>query len=81
MKIVLDSNIVFSALLSSDNKFKYLIYNKQFNLFSCNFLFVEIFKHKVKIESISKLKEKALKKKEFREVLTVSDIFRKKGKE
>ncbi len=144
MKIVLDSNIVFSALLSSDNKFKYLIYNKQFNLFSCNFLFVEIFKHKVKIESISKLKEdellsqfanilsriqfipeklipreifnkayrickdideadtpfialtmflnakfltgdkkliKALKKKEFREVLTVTDIFRKKGKE
>ncbi|HDH86610.1 MAG TPA: hypothetical protein ENF36_01025 [Desulfobacteraceae bacterium] len=60
MKIVLDSNIVFSALLSSDNKFKYLIYNKQFNLFSCNFLFVEIFKHKVKIESISKLKEDEL---------------------
>jgi len=60
MKIVLDSNIVFSALLSSDNKFKYLIYNKQFNFFSCNFLFIEIFKHKTKIESISKLKEDEL---------------------
>ncbi|MCD6219918.1 hypothetical protein J7K43_06010 [Candidatus Calescamantes bacterium] len=60
MKIVLDSNIVFSALLSRENKFRFLVYNKNFRFFSCNFLFVEIFKHKVKIEMVSKLKEDQL---------------------
>jgi len=60
MKIVLDSNIIFSALLSHENRFKYLIYSKQFEFFSCNFLFVEVFKNKTKLENISKLNEEEL---------------------
>jgi predicted nucleic acid-binding protein len=55
MKIVIDSNIIFSALLSTDNRFKTLLYFSNHTFYSCNFLFVEIFKHKNKIEAISKL--------------------------
>jgi predicted nucleic acid-binding protein len=60
MKIVLDSNIIFSALLSSKNKFQYLLYSKEFKFFSCNFLFVEIFKNKEKLQKTSKLSEEDL---------------------
>ncbi|MBI4680803.1 MAG: hypothetical protein HY753_06290 [Nitrospirae bacterium] len=43
MKIVIDSNILFSALLSHDNRFKTLLYLSDYTFYSCNFLFVEIF--------------------------------------
>ncbi len=68
LRIVLDSNIIFSALLSSDNKFKYLIYDNRFKFFSCNFLFTEIFKNKEKLLNISKLSEKDL-------LIQMSNIF------
>jgi len=57
MKIVIDSNILFSALLSPDNRFRTLLYLSKHTFYSCNFLFVEIFKHKDKISAISKLSE------------------------
>lgn len=57
MKIVIDSNILFSALLSPDNRFRSLLYLSKHTFYSCNFLFVEIFKHKDKIKAISKLSE------------------------
>ena len=57
MKIVIDSNILFSALLSPDNRFKTLLYLSDYNFYSCNFLFVEIFKYKDKIKAVSKLSE------------------------
>jgi predicted nucleic acid-binding protein len=60
MKIVVDSNIVFSALLSKDNVQKLILTNNSFQIFSCNFLFVEIFKHKSKIENLSRLDETSI---------------------
>lgn len=57
MKIIVDSNIVFSALLSKDNNSKTLLISNKIEIYTCNFLFVEIFKHRKRIESISKLKE------------------------
>lgn len=57
MKLVIDSNILFSALLSSDNRFRTLLYLSKHTFYSCNFLFVEIFKHKDKIKTVSKLSD------------------------
>lgn len=57
MKIVIDSNILFSALLSPDNRYKTLLYLSDYTFYSCNFLFVEIFKYKNKIKAVSKLTE------------------------
>ena len=55
MKIVVDSNIVFSSLLSKDNTSKLLLTSPKLEIYSCNFLFVEIFKHKDKIQKLSKM--------------------------
>ena len=60
MKIIVDTNIVFSSLLSKENICKFLLVSNKFDIFSCNFLFVEIFKHKKKIQSVSKLSENDL---------------------
>jgi len=57
MKLVIDSNIVFSALLSPDNRFKTLLYFSNHTFYTCNFLFGEIFKYKDRIKTISKLSE------------------------
>jgi predicted nucleic acid-binding protein len=60
MKIIVDTNILFSALLSRDTKLKYPFFSEDLKFFSCNFLFVEIFKHKEKLIAISKLSEKEI---------------------
>ncbi len=57
IKVIIDSNILFSFLLSKDNKFKFILFSKNIEFYTCNFLFVEIFKHKDKIKNISKLDE------------------------
>lgn len=55
MKIIIDSNIVFSAILNSQGKIGQLIINgsKYFNYFTVGLLKDEIFEHKNKILSIS----------------------------
>lgn len=60
MKIVVDSNIVFSALLSHKNICRFVITSTKLEIYSCNFLFVEIFKHKKKIQSLSSLDDDLL---------------------
>lgn len=60
MKLIIDSNIVFSSLLSKNNNSKLILVSKKFDIYSCNFMFVEIFKHKRKIQSLSKLNEEDL---------------------
>ena len=60
MKVIVDSNILFSALLSKNSKLKYPFFKEELEFYSCNFLFVEIFKHKEKILSVSKLSEEEL---------------------
>ena len=59
MKIVVDSNIVFSAILNSQGKIAQLIINGSiyFSFFSINLLKEEIFNHKDKLLSISGLTE------------------------
>ncbi len=68
MRIVVDSNIVFSALLSKNNICRNVLFQKKFEFFTCNFLMVEIFKNKDKLLKVSKLSENDL-------ILQLSGIF------
>lgn len=47
MKNVVDTNIIFSALLNSNNTIGNIIFNsqKQFEFYSCNYMQYEIRKH------------------------------------
>jgi predicted nucleic acid-binding protein len=58
MRIVVDSNIVFSAILNSSGRIGQLIIggSKYFQYFTVNLLKEEIFKHRVKILSLSGFK-------------------------
>jgi predicted nucleic acid-binding protein len=64
MKIVVDSNIVFSAILNSQGKIGQLIINgsTHFKLFSIGLLKEEILNHKSKILSISGLTQQQFDK-------------------
>lgn len=63
MKIVVDTNILFSALLNSEGKIGHLLFNSSniFEFYSVNFLKKEIEKHQEKLILISGLKIDALK--------------------
>lgn len=47
MKIVVDSNIVFSALLKTETTFGQIIFNSDgvFDFYSANYMRIEILKH------------------------------------
>ena len=60
MIIVVDSNIIFSALLSKNSFFLETLLKEEYRFVSPNFLFTEIFKHKEKILKHSKLTEPEL---------------------
>mgnify|MGYP001004208834 CR=1 FL=1 len=60
MKIVIDTNILFSALLSKDNKFLNFIFSNNHVFYTCNYLFLEIYKYKEKISKMSGLSEEEL---------------------
>lgn len=57
MKIIADTNIVFSALLNSNSRIgKILLSAKEhFQFFSCNYLLVEIQRHQKKLLKLTKL--------------------------
>jgi len=57
VKIIVDTNIVFSALLNSGSRIGKLILHseKTLQLFSCNFLKIELEKHHDKLATLSKL--------------------------
>ena len=75
MKVIVDINIVFSALLSGDNIFRSeLIFNEEAEFYSCRFLMVEIFKNKEKIVKFSKLKEEELLE-VFHEILKSMEFY------
>ena len=57
MIIVVDTNILFSALLSHHSSFHEVLQNKQHKLVAPNFIFVELFKYKEKILKHSKVEE------------------------
>jgi predicted nucleic acid-binding protein len=59
MKVVVDTNIIFSALLKEDNRYaRALIKNEDaHDFYAVYFTIVELFKHKERIKQFSKLSE------------------------
>ncbi len=56
-KVILDTNLLFSALLSGNVAFREIMYNPAYQFFSAKYLIVEIFKHKERIIAKSKAPE------------------------
>jgi len=57
MRIVVDTNIVFSALLKKDSRELKIIQMDDIDVFIPKFLIIELFKNKEKIINVSKLSE------------------------
>ena len=57
MKVVVDSNIVFSGILNSTSRIGRILINSKehFQFYSCSFLRVEILKHRSKLLKLTKL--------------------------
>ena len=57
MKIIVDANIVFSAILNTNNRIaQILIYeNPKFQFYSCDYLQTEILKHREKLLKLTNL--------------------------
>ncbi len=68
MKIVVDTNIIFSALLNSNGVIGDILFNSDsiLEFYSCNYMRYEITKHWKKLKSISKLKEDEILESQFR---------------
>ena len=62
MKIIVDANIVFSAILNSNSRIGKILLNSKehFQFFSCNYLRVEIGRHRNKLLKLTKLTEDQL---------------------
>lgn len=56
-KLVVDANILFAALRVPNSRIRKGLLSEKFALYSPNFLFVEIFKHKERILNKSKVTE------------------------
>lgn len=56
-RVVVDTNILFSALLSSQSKFTDSLFTSGHQFYVCELVVVELFKHKEKIVGLSKLSE------------------------
>lgn len=70
MKVIVDTNIIFSALLNSNGTIGDLLFNskKHFEFYSCSYMRYEIQKHWAKLLKISKLTEEELQT-SYRQVL------------
>jgi predicted nucleic acid-binding protein len=55
--VVVDTNILFSALLSSQSKFTEILLTSEHQFYVCELVLVELFKHKQKIVRLSRLSE------------------------
>lgn len=62
MKIIVDTNIVFSAILNTNSRIGKILLNSKghFQFFTCNFLRIEIKKHQKKLLKLTKLTEEDL---------------------
>lgn len=62
MKIIVDTNIIFSALLNSNNTIGDLLFNSDdhFEFYSCTYMRFEIKRHWGKLVKISKLSDEQL---------------------
>lgn len=63
MKIVVDTNIVFSTLLNSNSNIADLLFNSGdiFEFYTCSYMRYEIQKHWERLKKISKLSDKQLR--------------------
>jgi len=68
VKVIVDTNIIFSGLLNTSGTIGDLIFNSEnvFDFYSCNYMRFEIEKHWDKLKQISKLSDKELKESLFR---------------
>ncbi len=57
MKVVIDANILFSAFLSKNSKYRNLLFDEAYEFYSPNFVFLEVFKHKEKLLRCTKESE------------------------
>ncbi|MEP7229320.1 MAG: PIN domain-containing protein [Ginsengibacter sp.] len=75
MKIVVDTNIVFSAILNSNSTIGKILLrsNEHLQFYSCNYLRIEIKKHRVKLLRLTRLSEAALI--ELEEIVTQKITF------
>lgn len=71
MKVVVDSNIVFSALLKSPNRYTDIICLSDDEFYTPKFMFVELFKHKEKIVRVSKMPEEEVLEMLYRLILNL----------
>lgn len=53
--IIVDTNILFSALLKEHSKFAETLLNPEYRFFACEFLYIELFKSKEKLVKSSRL--------------------------
>ena len=62
MKVIVDTNIVFSAILNSGSRIgKILLHSKgHFQFYSCNYLRVEINRHRIRLLKLTRLSEDEL---------------------
>ncbi len=79
MKIIVDTNIIFSAILNSSGKIGKILLNgkSHFQFYSCNFLKVEITNHKTRLLQLTKLSEVELN--ELQDLITCNIIFINEG--
>lgn len=58
--IIVDTNILFSALLRENSRFSELLLTSEYAFFVCELVFVELFKRKEKIIQLSHLTEEEI---------------------
>ena len=58
--IIVDTNILFSALLRENSRFSELLLTSEYTFFVCELVFVELFKRKEKIIQLSHLTEEEI---------------------
>lgn len=58
--IIVDTNIIFSALLREQSKFMQVLLESDHDLYICELILMELFKHKEKITQLSQLSEQEI---------------------
>ncbi|MDX2305777.1 MAG: PIN domain-containing protein [Microscillaceae bacterium] len=57
MRVVIDTNILFSSLLAGHSRLRDILLESEHEFYAPNYLFVELFRYKDKIKKVGKLKE------------------------
>lgn len=76
MKIIIDTNIIFSLLLNSNGNIGNILFNSNeiFEFYSCDYMRYEINKHWQKLLKISKLTEEELKESHYKVLSKINFI-------